>query len=172
MNEDILDFEHFTKNCGVRFNAKHKTQFKCERSERFFNKLMAEILPPGQSVENADEYKQWFNEEVKLVNDMSDDEIFDRIKSLEKIERNTKARLQASKSSLEQRKLKMTEKERERLRERDKEYSKQNKWKEKEEVKQPRKSAASKSKEEKAYDALKAAGIGDEQARKLSNWNG
>jgi uncharacterized protein YcnI len=114
---------------------------------------------PSEKIEDIDEFKDIFCREAKLVVNLTNEEILERIHKLEKFVRHTRTRISKDKDELAHRKEKMSKSERDALEIKDRAY----KVKPVVETEKPK--AVPKSKEEKAIDALMAAmGFTREQA--------
>lgn len=128
---------------------------------------MGENELPQERIEDADEYKKIFNDEIISVNALKDEEILDRIHSLEKVIREARTRSQAANFTLNEKKKKMNREQRMALEEKDRAY------KVKDVVTEVKERKAPQSKEEKMVaDIMKLLKLSGEDAKKWIKENG
>lgn len=128
---------------------------------------MAENELPNERIEDADEYRKFFNDEVLAVDKCTNEQILDRIHALENIVRESRTRVQANHFKLNERKKNMSKAEREKLEAADRAY------KVKEIPQEPKEKKAPMSKDEKAVrDIMKLLKLSEEYAIKWIKENG
>lgn len=132
---DLLIFEHDIRQGSItyyRSNGESYTTNKhescsscpCKGAEVIRKRLkeMGESELPPEKIEDADEFTKIFNDEIKTVSMITDEEILQRILQMETVIRQARTRVQAANFNLNERKKNMTKTQREALALKDKEY--------------------------------------------------